>query len=76
MLDMLGLSEAGIVTIRRTPKVHPITALDTEYALWSRDPEDGILDVRRELGIGFVAYSLFHGLNLSCQSILLPCRLS
>ena len=45
------------MTIRRTPKVHPITALDTEYALWSRDPEDGILDVRRELGIGFVPYS-------------------
>jgi aryl-alcohol dehydrogenase-like predicted oxidoreductase len=53
----LGLSEAGIETIRRAHKVHPITALETEYSLWSRDPEDGILDVCRELGIGFVAYS-------------------
>jgi aryl-alcohol dehydrogenase-like predicted oxidoreductase len=53
----LGLSEAGIGTIRRAHKVHTITALQTEYSLWSRDPEDGILDVCRELGIGFVAYS-------------------
>jgi len=53
----IGLSEAGIETIRRAHKVHPITALQTEYSLWSRDPEDGILDVCRELGIGFVAYS-------------------
>jgi aryl-alcohol dehydrogenase-like predicted oxidoreductase len=53
----LGLSEAGIQTIRRAQKVHPIAALQTEYSLWSRDPEDGILDVCRELGIGFVAYS-------------------
>jgi aryl-alcohol dehydrogenase-like predicted oxidoreductase len=53
----LGLSEAGIETIRRAHKVHTITALQTEYSLWSRDPEDGILDVCRELGIGFVAYS-------------------
>jgi len=53
----LGLSEAGIETIRRAHKVHPITALETEYSLWSRDPEDGILDVCRELGIGFVPYS-------------------
>jgi len=53
----IGLSEAGIETIRRAHKVHPITALETEYSLWSRDPEDGILDVCRELGIGFVAYS-------------------
>jgi len=53
----LGLSEAGIETIRRAHKVHPITALQTEYSLWSRDPEDGLLDAVRELGIGFVAYS-------------------
>jgi aryl-alcohol dehydrogenase-like predicted oxidoreductase len=53
----LGLSEAGPETIRRAHKTHPIAALQTEYSLWTRDPEDGILDVTRELGIGFVAYS-------------------
>jgi aryl-alcohol dehydrogenase-like predicted oxidoreductase len=53
----LGLSEAGIETIRRASKVHAIAALESEYSLWSRDPEDGILDACRELGIGFVAYS-------------------
>lgn len=53
----LGLSEAAVETIRRANEVHPIAALQTEYSLWSRDPEDGILDVCRELGIGFVAYS-------------------
>lgn len=53
----LGLSEAGPATIRRAAKVHPITALQTEYSLWSRDPEDAILPTVRELGIGFVAYS-------------------
>jgi len=53
----LGLSEASVETIRRAYKVHPIAALQTEYSLWTRDPEDGILDVCRELGIGFVAYS-------------------
>lgn len=53
----LGLSEAGPETLRRASAVHPITALQTEYSLWSRDPEDGILDACRELGIGFVAYS-------------------
>jgi aryl-alcohol dehydrogenase-like predicted oxidoreductase len=53
----LGLSEAGIETIRRAHKAHPISALQTEYSLWSREPEDGILDVCRELGIGFVSYS-------------------
>jgi aryl-alcohol dehydrogenase-like predicted oxidoreductase len=53
----LGLSEAGPDTLRRAVKVHPITALQTEYSLWSRDPEDGILPACRELGIGFVAYS-------------------
>ena len=53
----IGLSEASINTIRRAAKTHPITALQTEYSLWSRDPEEGILAVCRELGIGFVAYS-------------------
>ena len=53
----LGLSEAGSETIRRAHKVHPISALQTEYSLWSRDPENEILKTTRELGIGFVAYS-------------------
>jgi aryl-alcohol dehydrogenase-like predicted oxidoreductase len=53
----LGLSEASPSTIRRAHAVHPITALQTEYSLWSRDPEDEILPLLRELGIGFVAYS-------------------
>lgn len=53
----LGLSEAGAKTIRRACKVHPITALQTEYSLWTRDPEGEILDTCRELGIAFVAYS-------------------
>jgi aryl-alcohol dehydrogenase-like predicted oxidoreductase len=53
----LGLSEASPETIRRAHAVHPITALQTEYSLWSRDPEDEILPTVRELGIGFVAYS-------------------
>jgi aryl-alcohol dehydrogenase-like predicted oxidoreductase len=53
----LGLSEAGINSLRRAHAVHPITALQTEYSLWSRDPEDELLPVCRELGIGFVAYS-------------------
>ncbi|MGA7616650.1 MAG: aldo/keto reductase [Thermoanaerobaculia bacterium] len=53
----LGLSEAAPDTIRRAHAVHPISALQTEYSLWSRDPEDGILPTVRELGIGFVAYS-------------------
>lgn len=53
----LGLSEAAPQTIRRAHAVHPITALQTEYSLWSRDPEDEILDTVRELGIGFVPYS-------------------
>jgi aryl-alcohol dehydrogenase-like predicted oxidoreductase len=56
-LRYLGLSEASPQTIRRAHAVHPITALQTEYSLWSRDPEDGILQTTRELGIGFVAYS-------------------
>ena len=53
----LGLSEAGVKTLRRAVKVHPITALQSEYSLWSRDPEDEILATCRELGVGFVAYS-------------------
>jgi aryl-alcohol dehydrogenase-like predicted oxidoreductase len=53
----LGLSEASPETIRRANAVHPITALQTEYSLWTRDPEDRILPTVRELGIGFVAYS-------------------
>jgi aryl-alcohol dehydrogenase-like predicted oxidoreductase len=52
-----GLSEAGPETIRRANAVHPVTALQTEYSLWSRDPEKDILPVVRELGIGFVPYS-------------------
>jgi len=53
----LGLSEAAPATIRRAHAVHPISALQTEYSLWSRDPEDEILPTCRELGIGFVPYS-------------------
>jgi len=53
----LGLSEAGPETIRRAHRTHPIAALQTEYSLWSRDPEDQLLPLCRELGIGFVAYS-------------------
>ncbi len=53
----IGLSEASPRTLRRAVKVHPITALQTEYSLWSREPEDEILATCRELGVGFVAYS-------------------
>jgi aryl-alcohol dehydrogenase-like predicted oxidoreductase len=53
----LGLSEAAPATIRRAAKVHPIAALQTEYSLWSRDPEESVLPATRELGIAFVAYS-------------------
>lgn len=53
----LGMSEASRTTLRRAMKVHPITALQTEYSLWTRDPEDQILATCRELGVGFVAYS-------------------
>lgn len=56
-IKYLGLSEAGPDTIRRANAVHPITALQTEYSLWTRDPEDEIFPVVKELGIGFVAYS-------------------
>ncbi len=58
----IGLSEAGPATIRRAHAVHPIAALQTEYSLWTRDPEAGLLPLLRELGIGFVPYSpLGHG---------------
>jgi aryl-alcohol dehydrogenase-like predicted oxidoreductase len=53
----IGLSEASPQTLRRAVKVHPITALQTEHSLWSREPEDEILATCRELGVGFVAYS-------------------
>ena len=53
----IGLSEAGPETLKRAVKVHPITALQSEYSLWTRDPEDRVLQTCRELGIGLVAYS-------------------
>lgn len=53
----IGLSEASTATLRRAVKIHPITALQTEYSLWTRDAEEAILPTCRELGIGFVAYS-------------------
>ncbi|NTV02153.1 MAG: aldo/keto reductase [Chlorobiaceae bacterium] len=53
----IGLSEAGAETIRRAHAVHPLSALQNEYSLWSRDPEDEVLPLLRELGIGLVAYS-------------------
>lgn len=53
----VGLSEASVTTIRRANTEHPISALQSEYSLWSRDPEDEVLAALRELGIGFVAYS-------------------
>jgi aryl-alcohol dehydrogenase-like predicted oxidoreductase len=53
----LGLSEAAPETIRRAHAVHPIAALQTEYSLWTRDPEDELLELTRQLGITFVAYS-------------------
>jgi aryl-alcohol dehydrogenase-like predicted oxidoreductase len=53
----IGLSEAGPETIRRAHGVHAVTALQSEYSLWTRDPEKAVLPVLRELGIGFVAYS-------------------
>ena len=56
-IRFLGLSEAAAETIRRAARVHPIAALQTEYSLWTRDVEAGILKTCRELGIGFVAYS-------------------
>jgi len=53
----IGLSEASVQTIRRAHQVHPIAAVQTEYSLWTRDPEDGLLEALRSLDIGFVAYS-------------------
>src|SRR6201999_3839804 len=53
----IGLSEVGVNTIRRAHAVHPITAVQSEYSLWTRDQEDEVLPLLRELGIGFVAYS-------------------
>jgi aryl-alcohol dehydrogenase-like predicted oxidoreductase len=53
----IGLSEASVETIDRAVKVHPVTALQSEYSLWTRDPEDGVLDACRRHGIGFVPYS-------------------
>ncbi|HVB19045.1 MAG TPA: aldo/keto reductase [Acidimicrobiales bacterium] len=53
----LGISEASAATLERAHAVHPVTALQSEYSLWSRDPEDGVLATCRRLGIGFVAYS-------------------
>ncbi len=53
----LGMSEAAPATLRRACAVHPISALQSEYSLWTRDPEDGVLATCRELGVGFVAYS-------------------
>jgi aryl-alcohol dehydrogenase-like predicted oxidoreductase len=57
MVRYLGLSEAGAQTIRRAHAVHPITAVQSEYSLWTRDPEDEVLQTCRELGIGFVPFS-------------------
>ncbi len=58
----IGLSEAWVTTIRRAHAVHPVTALQSEYSLWTRDPEQEVLPLLRELGIGFVPYSpLGHG---------------
>ncbi len=56
-VSALGLSEAAPETIRRAHAVHPITAVQTDYSLWTRDVEDGVLPTCRELGIGFVPYS-------------------
>jgi aryl-alcohol dehydrogenase-like predicted oxidoreductase len=53
----LGLSEASVATLERACKIHPITALQSEYSLWTRDPEDGVLAACRRLGVGFVPYS-------------------
>jgi len=56
-IKYIGLSEAGVSDLQKASSVHPITALQTEYSIWSRDPEDAILGKCRELGIGFVPYS-------------------
>jgi aryl-alcohol dehydrogenase-like predicted oxidoreductase len=61
-INHIGLSEASAVTVRRAHAVHPVSAVQTEYSLWSRDPETDVLPTLRELGIGFVPYSpLGHG---------------
>jgi aryl-alcohol dehydrogenase-like predicted oxidoreductase len=71
LVRYLGLSEAAPGTIRRAFAVHPISALQTEYSLWSREPEDEILPTVRELGIGFVAYSpLGRGMLGGCMARL------
>lgn len=57
LIRYIGLSEASPETLSRAHKVHPITALQTEYSLWTRDPENGVLATCRKLGVGFVAYS-------------------
>jgi aryl-alcohol dehydrogenase-like predicted oxidoreductase len=57
LVRFIGLSEAGPQTLRRAHRVHPVTALQTEYSLVTRDPEQDVIPVARELGIGFVAYS-------------------
>jgi aryl-alcohol dehydrogenase-like predicted oxidoreductase len=56
-VSYLGISEAAPATIRRAHSTHPMSAIQSEYSLFTRDPEDGVLDTVRELGIGFVAYS-------------------
>lgn len=57
----IGLSEVSVATLKRAHAVHPITAVQTEYSLWGRDPEDGILQTYKELGVAFVAYSPLGG---------------
>ncbi|GEM47738.1 aldo/keto reductase [Deinococcus cellulosilyticus] len=57
LVGHIGLSEVSAETLRRAHKVHPITAVQSEYSLWTRDPEDGLLATLRELGVGLVAYS-------------------
>lgn len=69
----LGISEASPETLRRAHAVHPVTAIQSEYSLWTRDPEDGVLQACRELGIGFVAYSpLGRGFLTSDLSVRQP----
>jgi aryl-alcohol dehydrogenase-like predicted oxidoreductase len=72
----LALSEAGVETIRRAHRVHPITALETEYSLWSRDAADEVLPVCRELGIGYMAYAPlgrgFLTATIKTPDVLLP----
>jgi len=69
----LGISEASAATLARAHAVHPVTAIQSEYSLWTRDPEDGVLDTCRTLGIGFVAYSpLGRGFLTSDDSVRNP----